>query len=606
MNNYLIQIAIGPIQDFIAAARRTRDLWAGSTMLSDIAKAAALAVSKNGGKLIFPNASQEELDKDSELSVANVILAEVENADFDKLKAIADAAREAANKRFRGYADNAFRKMERWVDKERWDAQIGDIIEFYSAWAVIKDEDKGYAEARKQAARLLAARKNIRDFNANPSPARVYKSALDGLRESVFKKDGRPSEKDVKDFPKDVRVKVNETLDAVGLIKRVPVSSDERFPSVSRVAMDAWLRGKGKDFIEQNIEALEIYCEELVELGALSRVRDKAYKAFPYEGVVLMSSRHAAMMSELGSDFRRNKVEKLCSDIAGVINRLPPSERPPEPYLAFLVADGDKMGASLSKMTTAEEHRKFSRELAKFAGEARNIIENNYGVCVYTGGDDVMAFLPLDKVLHCARELHENFYNLMHEFGDVSLSVGVSIAHAMEDLELQLNYGRRAESAAKKGADGKAAEHGKDRNGLAVSVRSRGNSEVIIREQWKAEIDLKNINSLADVSLDQRLEWWAERFMENKIPNKFPYELRQNAEFYNNWDNKDNLVKAVKDDALRIFKRKDIDLLPEEKEYIKSYIESKINDAESIKTLSDELIIAQWISNYGLRQADNK
>ena len=265
MNNYLIQIAIGPIQDFIAAARRTRDLWAGSTMLSDIAKAAALAVSKNGGNLIFPNASQAELDKDSELSVANVILAEVENADFDKLKAISDAARDAANKRFRGYAEKAFSKMERWVDKERWDAQIGDIIEFYSAWAVIKDEDKGYAEARKQAARLLAARKNIRDFNANPSPARVYKSALDGLRESVFKKDGRPSEEDVKHFPKEVRVKVNESLDAVGLIKRVPVSSDERFPSVSRVAMDAWLRGKGKDFIEQNIKALEIYCNELVE-----------------------------------------------------------------------------------------------------------------------------------------------------------------------------------------------------------------------------------------------------------------------------------------------------------------------------------------------------
>ncbi len=310
MNNYLIQIAIGPIQDFIAAARRTRDLWAGSTMLSDIAKAAALAVSKNGGKLIFPNASQAELEKGSELSVANVILAEVKDADFDKLKAISDAARDAANKRFRGYAEKAFSKMERWVDKERWDAQIGDIIEFYSAWAVVI-RDKDYSRVRKQVARLLAARKNIRDFNANPSPARVYKSALDGLRESVFKKDGRPSEEDVKHFPKEVRVKVNESLDAVGLIKRVPVSSNERFPSAVSVAMDAWLRGKGKDFIEQNIKALEFICDELVELGALSRVRDKAYKAFPYEGVVLMPSRHAAMMSELGTDFRRNKVEKL-------------------------------------------------------------------------------------------------------------------------------------------------------------------------------------------------------------------------------------------------------------------------------------------------------
>ena len=42
--NHLLQIAIGPVQEFIAAARRTRDLWFGSYLLSEISKAAALSV----------------------------------------------------------------------------------------------------------------------------------------------------------------------------------------------------------------------------------------------------------------------------------------------------------------------------------------------------------------------------------------------------------------------------------------------------------------------------------------------------------------------------------------------------------------------------------
>ena len=41
MATYLYVLAVGPIQDFIAAARRTRDLWFGSHLLSEICKAAA-------------------------------------------------------------------------------------------------------------------------------------------------------------------------------------------------------------------------------------------------------------------------------------------------------------------------------------------------------------------------------------------------------------------------------------------------------------------------------------------------------------------------------------------------------------------------------------
>ncbi len=601
MNDYLLQIAIGPIQDFISAARRTRDLWFGSTMLSEIAKAVALSVIRHGGRLIFPNAAKEELMNNRDLSVANVILAEVNSVEPEKLQKISDAARKAAKDCFRAYSDNAFRKMERWIDKERWEAQIKDVIEFYSAWVPMNGN---YAEARKQVARLLAARKNIRDFEPNPCTDSVHKCALDGLRESVFLGNGRPSENEVKQFPKSVRVKVNEALDAVGLIKRIPAGGDENFPSVSRVAMDAWLRGKGHDFIERNKRVLFSYCDDLVKDGVLSRVMDKAYQFFPYEGVALIPSRHAAMMAEFGEEKspRKEEVENLCTEIASVINGLPLQEQPPEPYLAFLCADGDRMGATLSKMTTAEEHREFSRELAKFAVRARDVVSQNQGVSVYTGGDDVMAFLPLDKALDCARELHTCFHDLMGKFGNSeqhpSLSVGISIAHAMEDLELLLEYGRKAESAAKKDVDGKAAERGKDRNGLAISVRSRGNIAITVRDQWKPKAE----KGLDDMPLDQRVQWWAERFLKGEIPNKFPYELRENAAFYDGWKASTALKNAVKNDVMRIFSRKGINLSDDEKEQARSYIEAKVENAASIRALSDELILAQWIAS-GMEQA---
>ncbi|MCE7920927.1 MAG: hypothetical protein DYG85_15690 [Chloroflexi bacterium CFX1] len=41
---YLIIFSIGPVQEFIAAARRSRDLWYGSWMLSELSKAAAKAI----------------------------------------------------------------------------------------------------------------------------------------------------------------------------------------------------------------------------------------------------------------------------------------------------------------------------------------------------------------------------------------------------------------------------------------------------------------------------------------------------------------------------------------------------------------------------------
>lgn len=597
--NYLLQISIGPVQDFISAARRTRDLWFGSNMLSEIAKATAKSVKECGGELIFPAPlNEEELQPNSDLSVANVILAEFKDYDCEKLKAVSDKALEAAKSRLKDYADKVFSKMSRWIVKDRWDSQLEDIIEFYSAWVPV---DNDYHSARKNVARLLAARKNIRDFKANPCSDRVPKSSLDGLRESVLIRN--LTDEELSGLPSGVRLKPGEALDAIGLIKRVPSGGDWTFPSISRVALDTWIRGKGKNLTADH-DFMQI-CDELAKIDALSRVKIPGgiYDEFPYDGVVFLSERHQSMIDDSRDKFLAGN---LCSKAAQYIEyTFSKSERPNETYLAFLCADGDRMGKALSAMRTAEEHRKFSSELSSFALKARDVIGANHGICVYSGGDDVMAFLPVDKALTCARNLHDLFGKIMGKYG-ASLSVGIAIAHAMEDLGRLFQYGREAESIAKKGINDTAEAQGIDRNGLAVSVRSRGNIPFNVREQWK---NIEDTRELSAQSLDVRIINFAGYFLNKEIPARFPYELRENAKFYDNWENNDILKEAVIIDVIRIFSRKEINLKDEEKIAITEYIKSKIFNADTIRELADELILAQWIASsmkYGLNEKDGE
>ena len=48
MGGYWLSISIGPVQGFIAAARRTRDLWYGSWLLSEVSKAVARSLHEQG------------------------------------------------------------------------------------------------------------------------------------------------------------------------------------------------------------------------------------------------------------------------------------------------------------------------------------------------------------------------------------------------------------------------------------------------------------------------------------------------------------------------------------------------------------------------------
>jgi len=160
------------------------------------------------------------------------------------------------------------------------------------------------------------------------------------------------------------------------------------------------------------------------------------------------------------------------------------------------------------------------------------------GCLVYAGGDDVLAFVPVDQCLDCSRTLHDEFADLLKDFTDgkgqaPSLSVGIAIGHCIEPLEDLLEYGRQAEKAAKN----------PDRDGLAVSLHTRGGAPVRVRAQWPE-------------SLDRRLAKWADMHRDELISDKTVFDLRQLAADYAAWPKTQDTDEAIKQGIARLCSRK--------------------------------------------------
>ncbi len=257
----------------------------------------------------------------------------------------------------------------------------------------------------------------------------------------------------------------------------------------------------------------------------------------------------------------------------------------PDPYLAILVADGDQMGEAISKLTAPEAHRAFSRELSKFANEAGRIVREYHGVLVYSGGDDVLAFVPVDCCLDCAYELHEAFGFTMEEtlngiaVSRPTLSVGVAIGHFLENLEDLLAYGRAAERAAK----------APNRDGLAIHLHKRGGGPVKVRRQWGN-------------GLNGRVRQYADWFLAGAVSNRTPYELSRLADVYRGWPDATQARDAMQRDAVRVIDRKRPSGIRSEMAQVRSSVQTQVQTPEDLRHLADELLIARQIA-VALRQS---
>lgn len=567
--SHLLAISVGPIQEFIAAARRTRDLWFGSYLLSEISKAVARSVRGNGRTLIFPH-PDSDLDARSDLNVANVILAELDEGDPKEVAKVAAEAKEAAQNRWLEFADEARKEAADVIRTNIWDDQVGDVIEFYAAWVA---SSGGYSKDRARVMRLLAGRKNCRDFkNASQIDAGLPKSSLDGQRSTVLV-GPKPGEKAatyrdnwLKEIRRKLRVRTGEQLDVVGVVKRIG-EGNKPYPSVSRIAADPWIRGNKDEPAFKRFRTLieQIHRKEPNAVHRLDTNKYRRFEDFPYEGTAVYPSRHHEWLQETGL------TEDDLKPLREALKELPDAN----PYLAVLVADGDKMGEAISVLDSAKKNREFSQALAGFAGEAKEIVERHQGVLVYAGGDDVLAFVPVDRCLECARNLHDKFGTLMHDHSRPALSVGVAIGHFLENLEILLDYGRAAEKDAKQ----------PDRNGLAVHLLKRGGAPIMVRDRWEHDPDV-------------RLTAFADMLNRGAIPMGLPYELQNMAVLYKTWP-AEKANKAIRQDVLRLIAKKQ-PTSGSVGERLAPYLVDL--DASRLRRLAEELLVARQVAR-ALRQA---
>ncbi|WP_257265120.1 type III-B CRISPR-associated protein Cas10/Cmr2 [Endozoicomonas sp. ONNA2] len=62
MAKQYFHFTLGPVQGFVAQARRTRDFWSGSFLLSWLSGVAMVDVQKQGGEIKFPIPAEGYLD----------------------------------------------------------------------------------------------------------------------------------------------------------------------------------------------------------------------------------------------------------------------------------------------------------------------------------------------------------------------------------------------------------------------------------------------------------------------------------------------------------------------------------------------------------------
>lgn len=525
MSNIVLVLALGPVQEFIVRARRMRDLWFGSRILSELSRAAARSLHDQGWELIFPAvADRRDLDRCEEtyrkdgrplLEVSNKIVA-VHHACEDELvpDKAAKAARAAVVAEWRHLATRASEHAKRYGllrpnvhPHEAPDAVIEDFLEFYAAWSRF-DEESEYRSARRMADDSIASRKLLRDFSSWQGSS-LPKSSLDGFRETILVRN-KPKEGSTR-----YRLTPNEQLDGVGVVKRMGGKPNQFIP-ITRVAFEPWLQritqglARGEAGGSSSLETLMKECRacfEELDRGAAKWMKE----GFPFDAQIFLEGQWPRIEYDKpeAEETHGPSVRFGFDYVATLLRKV----TPPFPYVACLVADGDRIGRLLDEnFTTAAEHRACSALLAKFSAQARTTVESHCGLLIYSGGDDVLAFLPVEHAVACAEALRCTFsahFENLPEGKRPTMSVGIAIAHVLEPLGRILDLARDAERFAKTGDRLPLREQ---RDALCIVLDKRSGGTLRVRERWTQKPA-------------QSLQQLVDDFASGRIPSRLPFDL---------------------------------------------------------------------------------
>lgn len=535
--NHLLQINLGPVQGFIATARRSRDLWFGSYILSELSKSMALSLHNSQARLIFPYVEQLEtqLAPDSDFLVTNIVFAELEAPDFAAAQAVLEDSRQAAQDRWQNLCDMAIKQIEKAHEKGQdmaeqlydiriWQAQLGDVLEIYSG--VVPVGPEGYAHANNRLRELLGNRKNTRSFTPYGDSFQRPKSSLDGAQSSVLKV---APHNGVHRLRQRLGIEHAEQLDTSAMVKRV-IGRERGFVPTARIAAQDWI---------EKISAHPSYPALCQQLGQLARMdlgtalggRYAEYpwvKTLPFDGQYLYRYRVQAEQGRMKEDIWGDDLKAGQDALADLDQLLARIYREcgasPQPYYGLLLADGDKMGQLIDKANEkaidGDGHRAISAALSAFAQSVPDLMNQHQGACIYSGGDDVLGLVPLHNAIAAADALQKAFRQQLNDVAArhglaegerPTLSMGIALVHFLHPL----GDARQLASLAEQRAKGSQLPAGEQRNAVCLWAQPRSGGSMQVRIRWDDALAL------------QRLQRWTTQLRNSELPRGLPHELQK-------------------------------------------------------------------------------
>lgn len=421
MNDYVAVFTIGPVQSFIASARKTEDLWSGSYLLSYIIEKVMEKIEEDKrATLIFPQIEQTQLiEKASDVAAypnritftyeggktkIATLLKELENTAKQTLqelgqKAVVRSFNEEQSKNILPNATN----------------QLNSFLEIY--WSAKPYDQFSFYDAKTEAEKEIGALKYTKQFEQDTT----Y-----GLTCTVC----------------------NERT----ALLDVPIEETDKIGTIRRKYRTLWNNPHRKN------EYLCSVCLTKREMRRMMQDENEVLNTFkPFHSTL-----------DIGQ-------EKLS-------------------YFAILQMDGDNMGTYFSG-NDPNKYSDVSKRLAYFSKvRVPEVIERYNGMLVYSGGDDVLAFLPVNDALEAAYTLRQEFANEKVLGKDATISGGLIIAHKKHPLHFLLREVRELEEKAKSYRyEIKGNVYEKD--AIAICVKTRGGETSTSVVPWHVQ-DIKTMEIL--------------------------------------------------------------------------------------------------------------
>jgi CRISPR-associated protein Cmr2 len=530
MTARILHFTLGPVQDFIEQARRTRDFWAGSFILSLLSGHAMKALREKGGVIVFPKIEADPLfeaicGKGGEPhvgSLPNRFKANIDNVQGDAGMICKKAVDAAWHKLCASVWRLLFEQgklapaAQRRKDESRkiWDRQVNSFWDM--AWVSGPEPDGGTDGA------WLDIRKSFRSHMPKQEGGDLCRlmgqyqeiSGYDRIRERVKQQEfwAALSNDRKLDLPPD------ERLCAIALVKRFfPVAAEKNkgidgampwvpggknvstrhWPSTSYIAAVPWLK-RVADAKAGEWQDLPDLAEKHLGRDYKGETRTALYglpddELFTLDGHLLHRDGIVSLTKERFPDDGADR-KKAAKDLDAALVDLAAAVDPPgkpvfaSEFYAILRMDGDGVGKLMGEPRLVPG---IAAALSNFASSVTDYFSpdgadrnESFGALIYAGGDDVLALLPVDTAIEAARHIEVLYKRAFaavafkpDDAAKFTISAAIIYAHFKNPLSAALRQSARLLDDIAKEKNG--------RSSLALAVMKPGG----MAAQWVSTFD---------------------------------------------------------------------------------------------------------------------